>query len=126
MKIRSFCFTKMIIVCAVFSVFTSLASPYLWAKTSETEKAEEFMPPVPEGKKWKLAWSDEFNGTKVDESKWEILGDWKRRDGFWVKEDSYLDGKGNLVLRTKKEGDRYTCGAVRTRGTFSPMYPWCS
>jgi len=53
----------------------------------------EFLPPVPEGKTWKLAWSDEFEGTKIDESKWEIMGDWKRRGAFWVKEGFYVDGK---------------------------------
>ncbi|MGB2807108.1 MAG: hypothetical protein WBC22_05185, partial [Sedimentisphaerales bacterium] len=77
MKLQSFDMTKLVIFCAVFFVFTNLApSVYLWAKTGEAEKVEEYMPPVPQGKKWKLAWSDEFNGTKVDESKWEILGDW--------------------------------------------------
>jgi len=85
---------------------------------------DEFLPPapVPDGKMWKLAWSDEFDGTQIDQSKWEIMGDWKRRDGFWVKEDSYLDGKGNLLLRTKKDGERYTCGAVRTRGKFEHKF----
>jgi len=48
----------------------------------------------------------------------ELLGDWKRRDGWWVQADSFLDGKGNLVLRTKKDGERFTSGAVRTRGRF--------
>ncbi|HCO95511.1 MAG TPA: hypothetical protein DIU00_16445, partial [Phycisphaerales bacterium] len=71
---------------------------------------------------WKLAWSDEFDGTQIDQSKWEVLGDWKRRDGFWVKEDSYLDGKGNLLIRTKKDGDRYTSGAMRTRGKFEHKF----
>jgi len=83
---------------------------------------KEFLPQLAEGKVWKLAWSDEFEGDAVDQSKWELLGDWKRRDGFWVKEDSYVDGKGNLILRTKKDGDRYTCGAVRTRGKFEHRY----
>ncbi|MHC4543816.1 MAG: glycoside hydrolase family 16 protein [Planctomycetota bacterium] len=123
MKLQSFCLTKLVILCAVFLVFTTLApSVYIRAKASEEEKVEEYMPAVPQGKKWKLVWSDEFNGTKVDESKWEILGDWKRRDGFWVKEDSYLDGKGNLVLRTKKDGSRYTCGAVRTKNKFEHKF----
>ncbi len=67
---------------------------------------KEFLPQLAEGKTWKLAWNDEFNGSEVDQSKWELCGDWKRRDGFWVKEDSYLDGQGNLILRTKKDGDR--------------------
>ena len=74
------------------------------------------LPPLDQGREWRLVWSDEFNGKKIDESKWEIIGDSARRDGFWVKDDAYLDGKGHLILRTKKDGDRYTCGAVRTKG----------
>ncbi len=83
---------------------------------------EEFLPELSEGQSWRLTWRDEFEGDAVDSSKWELLGDWKRRDGYWVKEDAYLDGKGNLILRTKKDGDRYTCGAVRTRGRFEHRY----
>jgi alpha-L-fucosidase len=87
-----------------------------------TAAAEEFLPQLDEGKAWKLVWSDEFEGSEVDQSKWELMGDWKRRDGFWVKEDSYLDGRGNLILRTKKDGDRYTSGAVRTKGKFEHRF----
>jgi beta-glucanase (GH16 family) len=83
---------------------------------------EEFMPPLPSGLKWILTWADEFSGTQIDTSKWEIMGDWKRRDGFWVKEDSYLDGQGNLILRTKKDGERFTSGAVRTKGKFEHKF----
>jgi alpha-L-fucosidase/beta-glucanase (GH16 family) len=123
MKLQPLCSKKLVIFCAVFCVFTILTlSVGVRAETSKADKVEEFVPPLPEGKKWKLAWSDEFNGTNVDESKWEILGDWKRRDGFWIKEDSYLDGKGNLVLRTKKDGSRYTCGAVRTKNKFEHKF----
>ncbi len=82
----------------------------------------QFMPAPVEGKAWKLVWADEFEGDKIDPNKWEVMGDWKRRDGYWVKEDSYLDGQGNLVLRTKKDGDRYTCGAVRTKDKFEHRY----
>ncbi len=82
----------------------------------------EFLPPLPGGKSWQLAWSDEFDGKAVDQAKWELCGDWKRRDGFWGKEDAYTDGEGHLILRTKKDGDRYTCGAVRTRGKFEHRY----
>jgi alpha-L-fucosidase len=92
------------------------------AETPQTEKIERFMPPVSKGEEWKLVWCDEFDGTKIDETKWEVLGDWKRRDGYWVKEDAYLDGKGNLILRTKKDGSRYTSGAVRTKGKFEHAF----
>ena len=84
--------------------------------------ADEFLPALPQGQQWQLAWSDEFDGTAIDETKWDVMGDWKRRDGFWVKEDAYLDGQGHLILRAKKDGDRYTCGAIRTRGKFEHRY----
>ena len=81
---------------------------------------EGFLPELPAGKEWKLIWSDEFNGGSLDEDFWETpVG--KRRDGYWVKEDSYLDGEGHLVLRTKKDGERYTSGAIRTRGKFEHL-----
>lgn len=72
----------------------------------------------PSGKKWKLVWSDEFNGEHLDGAKWEKVGDWPRRGALWLKENAYLDGKGNLVIRSKKEGRKYSCGGVRTRGRF--------
>jgi alpha-L-fucosidase len=100
----------------VVSLLISSVTTSLWAS------AGEFLPPLPEGKSWQLAWSDEFDGQVVDQTKWELCGDWRRRDGFWVKEDAYTDGEGHLILRTKKDGDRYTCGAVRTRGKFEHRY----
>ncbi len=63
-----------------FSVaLLSLAlSPLSWA---QTETANELLPPLPSGKEWKLIWQDEFDGSALDETKWNRLGDWKRRDG---------------------------------------------
>lgn len=103
-----------VLTMAVALIALSLAAPS-WS-------ADEFLPPLPAGQRWQLAWSDEFEGDAVDQSKWGICGDWKRRDGYWVKEDAYVDGQGHLILRTKKDGDRYTCGAVRTRGKFEHRY----
>jgi len=79
-------------------------------------------PPAPAGQRWELVWRDEFDGRHLDTNKWDICGDWKRRDGYWVREDAYLDGQGHLVLRTKQAGDRYTCGAVRTMGRFEHAF----
>jgi beta-glucanase (GH16 family) len=76
------------------------------------------LPPAPDRKQWKLVWHDEFDGPKLDETKWNRLGDSKRRDGYWIKEDAYLDGEGHLLLRTRKDGDRFTCGGVNTSGKF--------
>lgn len=80
------------------------------------------LPPAPAGQKWTVTWQDEFDGSTLDESKWNKLGDWKRRDGFWVKDDAYLSGKGTLLLRTRKDGDRYTSGAINTRGKFEHSF----
>lgn len=82
----------------------------------------EWLPPAPAGQQWKLIWQDEFDGAKLDEVKWNRLGDWKRRDGFWIKEDALVDGQGHLVLRTRQEGDRFTCGAVNTQGKFEHTF----
>lgn len=82
----------------------------------------EALPEAPAGKKWVVVWQDEFEGEVLDAVKWNRLGDWKRRDGYWVKEDAYLNGKGQLVLRTRKDGDRFTCGAVNTKGKFERAF----
>jgi beta-glucanase (GH16 family) len=92
------------------------------ANTTRAQTNQAFLPPPPESKRWKLVWHDEFDGAKLDETKWNLLGDWKRRDGYWTKDDAYLNGKGCLLLRTKKNGDRFTCGAVDTRGKFEHAF----
>jgi beta-glucanase (GH16 family) len=105
-------------LCALFFAAATPLSVLAVAQTAPAETTEQYMPALDEGMAWRLAWADEFDGAEVDRSKWEILGDSRRRDGYWVREDSYLDGKGNLIIRTKKDGDRYTSGSVRTRGRF--------
>ena len=92
------------------------------AASAIAAEVESSLPSAPEGKKWRLVWSDEFTGPKLDETKWNRLGDWKRRDGFWVKDDAYVNGEGSLLLRTKKDGDRYTCGAVNTKDKFTHSF----
>ena len=81
----------------------------------------EFLPPAPEGETWELIWSDEFEGEQLDRSLWETpVG--VRRKGFWAEEDSYLDGEGNLVLRTRETDGKYYSGAIRTRGGFEHRF----
>ena len=87
-----------------------------------TPSTQETLPLLPVGQRWKLAWSDEFDGNQIDPAKWEVLGDWKRRDGFWTRSESYLDGRGNLVLRTRQDGEKFVCGAVRTKNRFEHRY----
>ncbi|MFC2126375.1 family 16 glycosylhydrolase [Bacteroidota bacterium] len=82
-----------------------------------------------------LSWSDEFDGTEIDGSKWN-KPEYNRRnndngpDGWWLKEDSYLDGNGNLVIRAKKIDNRnndndpydYSTGAIRSYSMFQQKF----
>ena len=112
--------SKLFLLFAVLAL-TQICSGQNSAPNCCKEK-NKLLPHLPEGKKWELIWHDEFCGEKLDSSKWEKLGDFKRRDGWWVKEDTYLDGKGNLVLRTKKDGQHYTSGAIRSYGKFEHKF----
>lgn len=89
---------------------------------AQTVPNKEFLPPLPAGQTWKLIWNDEFDGTKLDEAKWNRRGDHVRKGGWWVKDDAYLSGKGALMLRVKKDGDRFTCGALDTKGKFEHAF----
>ncbi|MFC1650269.1 family 16 glycosylhydrolase [Candidatus Latescibacterota bacterium] len=85
---------------------------------------------------WILVWNDEFNEDGApDPDKWDTP-EFKRRnnddgpDGWWRKENSYLDGDGNLVISVNKienlndDNDEfdYSSGAVRSIGKFEQRY----
>jgi beta-glucanase (GH16 family) len=103
-------------------VLLILGAALISAKAGWAQTEQAFLPPPPEGKQWKLVWHDEFEGAKLDERKWNILGDYKRRDGYWTKDNVCVNGKGSLLLRTQKDGQRFTCGAVDTRGKFEHAF----
>jgi beta-glucanase (GH16 family) len=97
-------------------VFVAVA-PVAWAG----EPADAIPPPT-EGKTWKLVWHDEFDGDRLDESKWDVPPDGRRRDAWWMRKAISLDGKGHLVISTLEEGDKYIDGCVRTRGKFEHAF----
>jgi len=92
------------------------------APDADDDHYQHELPPAPDGTEWALVWSDEFDGTAIDESKWEVLGDWERRDGWWMQENTSLDGEGNLVIRIDWDGARFTDGGVQTRGRFEHSF----
>lgn len=98
------------------------ASVSLGAAATSADDPAEKLPTPPEGKSWKLVWHDEFDGTTLDDSKWETPPDAVRRNGWWMRKAVSLDGKGNLVMRTSKDGDRYIDGCVRTRGKYEKAF----
>ncbi|WP_280846805.1 carbohydrate binding domain-containing protein [Mesobacillus selenatarsenatis] len=94
---------------------------------------------------WTLFWSDEFDGTEIDKSKWSYdIGNWiVDGDGNGVArgwgnneleyytdspENSYIQD-GNLVIEAKKEETTdeygsydYTSAKLKTKGLFSKKY----
>jgi beta-glucanase (GH16 family) len=55
---------------------------------------------LPEGKKWTLAWSDEFDGDVLDTDKWGFrLKFWGDEGVAYTDQGVSLDGHGNVVIR---------------------------
>ncbi|HEU6448030.1 MAG TPA: family 16 glycosylhydrolase [Verrucomicrobiae bacterium] len=68
-----------------------------------------------------LVWSDEFNGSSLDTSKWDywLLGN--RRDA--VNTSSAVSvGGGNLTITTYTSGGTHYTAMIATDGTFRPRY----
>jgi len=80
------------------------------------------LPADPPGEGWELVFHDEFNGDQLDWNVW-ICEEGDRRNAFNDPEDSYLDGKGHLILRVRKAEDgKYHLGFIRTRESFQWGY----
>ncbi len=80
---------------------------------------------------WKLAWSDEFNGpagSAPNPSKWTYdtgASGWGNRElenYTTSRENSFLDGSGNLVIRAVKTADGFTSARLKTQGLYSVTY----
>src|SRR5580765_1642880 len=109
---------------SLFLAAVLAAARIVAAETAEPpqDSSTDFLPALTNGQHWRLVWHDEFNAAQIDTNKWEIMGDSRRRDDWWVKEDSYLDGNGHLVIRTKQTDSRRSSGAVRTKGRFEHAF----
>lgn len=86
--------------------------------------AEEKVPPR---KDWKLIWHDEFNGRKLDSSKWNVLIREHSKHNelqYYVPDEVYLEN-GRLRLRSRVRdygAMHYTSGRVNTQGKLAPVY----
>ena len=49
----------------------------LLAVTAKATEPDDQLPPAPQGKSLKLVWHDEFDGDKLDESKWDVPTGWQ-------------------------------------------------
>ena len=76
---------------------------------------------------WNLVWEDNFNGSSLDTSKWNVLLREHSKHNelqYYVPDEVYVE-KGLLRLRSRirKYGDmEYTSGRLDTRNKFAPVY----
>jgi hypothetical protein len=70
---------------------------------------------LPDGFRWKLVWSDEFEGESLDTSKWYYrLHLLQTRHNTWTDEGASLDGNGNLLLKLYEKDGQYYSSALQT------------
>jgi len=82
----------------------------------ETKYAESMLPP---GKKWKLVWNDEFDGTVLDTTKWDFrLHIMQTRFQTYTDQGAELDGKGNLLLKLIEKDGHYYSSQLQTGRNF--------
>jgi beta-glucanase (GH16 family) len=108
----------------LFMVFlgTLTFTHQVWSRGAPKPKLPSFSFMV-NNKKVTLAFQDNFDGSKLDTSVWEHVAiNKQRREGWWRRDASYLDGKGNLVIRIFKDKDKYVTGGVQTVSKFKFAY----
>lgn len=75
-----------------------------------------------------LVWSDEFNGTSVDTSKWVFEtggGGWGNNELEYYQAANATVANGNLMITAKKEavgGEPYTSARMTTQGKYTATY----
>ncbi len=88
--------------------------------------SEEIPEPSEEENGPELLFEDNFDGSSLDTTKWELCPEWERQGGmsFWDNDMVSLNGEGHLVLRAEwdEAAGRVNAGAVRTEGLFSASY----
>lgn len=92
------------------------------SETSQDESSVSVISLI-NGKECLLTFSDDFNGDKLDTSKWSLCPEWERFEGnYWSNKHVKTDGNGQLMLYAGEEGDVYSSGAIRTHGKFNQTY----
>jgi beta-glucanase (GH16 family) len=73
---------------------------------------------------YQLVWSDEFDGTTVNLSKWNYRAEGTVRNyGTVSRQTISLDGKGNVSIKvTKDSNGKYLIGELGTSGIYDPTY----
>ncbi len=74
---------------------------------------------LPDGKRFRLVWQDEFDGTVLDESKWDYrLSMMGKVHPAWTDRGVHLDGEGNCVFTVIEEDGRPVSSQLQTGYNF--------
>jgi lysophospholipase L1-like esterase/beta-glucanase (GH16 family) len=97
------------------------------AAMSGPQGKPERRPATPVSSAYRLVWSDEFDGDKLDETKWSHRDLGPRRDAINTEDAVTLDGQGHLLITTsraeKDDGSvEYHTGMIRTQDKFEATY----
>lgn len=79
---------------------------------------------------WRMVWSDEFNGTSIDQNKWsfEVNGDGGGNNElqyYTARPENARLENGRLIIEARKEaysGKQYTSARLRTKGKGDWLY----
>jgi beta-glucanase (GH16 family) len=79
---------------------------------------------------WQLVWSDEFDGSSVDESKWNFMtgtgnGGWGNNELEYYRKENATVADGFLTITAKKEsygGSQYTSSRMTTKNKGDFLY----
>jgi beta-glucanase (GH16 family) len=103
-----------------------LATLFAAAPCLHADGAGDFSPQVPAVVRdgYSLVWRDEFDGAKLDETKWRYRGDGSvRKLGRVARGTVSLDGKGHCLIRVQRDGKGgYLIGQIATQGIFAQTY----
>jgi beta-glucanase (GH16 family) len=105
----------------VVVLFVSLVPILSFGKGSAPNNAMSQTKISPKSMGYHLVWEDQFNGTKLDTSKWDVRGVGPRRIGYNSAEAVKVE-KGYLKLYALQKGDSILGSAVGTAKRFNPCY----
>lgn len=70
---------------------------------------------LPEDKEWKLVWNDEFDGDRLDTSKWyyrlHMAG---KRHETYIEDGISFDGNSNIVFHLIEKDGQYYSSTIQT------------
>jgi len=110
--------TTLVFLAALLAIFTTF-----------TPGAESSGGP-PSDKQWRLVFSDEFNGSTLDESKWSRSRStmpafvWNGAKGRLCEDHADVDGQGHFVIKVTRDENGTYCyhHGIQTKGKFQRTY----